>query len=137
MFSSYKEYLSSEFLADYWSDEGISIAASLLDTFSAADWKELASVWQNMPKTWKVRCAETIDSHRSAVVESILVSMLQDGEPDVIVAAVDSLSSTGKTTFELSAKDIQGISEIRDSAGPVVRIVLGNFLQKVSALKNV
>ena len=65
------------------------------------------------------------------------MSMLEDGDPDVIVAAVDSLSSTGKTTFELSAKDIQRISEIRDSAGPVVRIVLGNFLQRVCAYKNV
>ena len=133
MFSGYNEYLLSDFSADYWSDEGISIAVSLLNTFSEADWQELTSVWRNMPTAWKVRCAETIDSYASAIVDSILVDMLQDGDPDVVVAAADSLRSMTKTTFELSAEDFQRISAIRDSAGPVVRIVLGNFLQKAAA----
>ena len=125
MCSSYKEYLLSELLEDYWSDEGISIAVSLLNTFSEADWEELTSVWRNMPSAWKVRCAETIDSYPSAIVESILVGMLRDGDPDVIVAAADSLRSMMKTTFELPSEDFQRISAMRDSAWPVVKIVLG------------
>jgi hypothetical protein len=113
------------------------MAVSLLNTFSGADWQELTGAWRNMPTAWKVRCAETIDSYPSAIVESILVGMLQDGDPDVVVAAADSLRSMTKTTFELSAEDFQRISAIRDSAGPVVRIVLGNFLQKVAAREKV
>ena len=81
-----------------------------------------------------------ITGHRIDLANNDGVTPLRqtrDADPDVIVAAADSLSSMMKTTFELSSEDFRRISAVRDSAGPVVRIVLGNFLQKVSVLGNV
>lgn len=132
MFSSYEEYLNYDFSLDYWSDEGISAACGLLNSFSGEDWETLGKSWRSKTKEWKVRCAETIDSHTTSLVREVLLGMLEDKDPDVVIAAVDSLKHMSRVELNVSPVTMARIVSLRDSSGPVVKAVLDDFIKWVS-----
>ena len=132
MYLKFRDYLSSGFSVDYWSDLGMEIAEVMLAGFTDANWIDLQREWKDMPTEWKVRCAEVISFSSSNFVPLILLEMLNDTEVDVVVAAADSLRCLDQVTIELSKNDFERISQLSMASGPVVRKVLEIFLQKIS-----
>jgi hypothetical protein len=137
MFLQYDQYLSRHHSCDYWSDEAIIIATSLLSRFSKEDWAELLEKWNGKSPEWKVRLAETIDPtivfQQTDIVQSILFEMLGDDHIDVVIAAADTLRSDLSSSLEaVPDGDLDRISRVRDQGGPVARIVLTEFLQKAA-----
>jgi hypothetical protein len=131
MFFNYEKYLSHDFSPDYWSDEGITAASTLLAGFSEEDWGMLAKSWSSKPKEWKVRCAETIDSAPSSVVVEVLLAMLHDVDADVVIAAADSLRSMPRPALRISKQRVDHLLNLRDQSGPIVKAVLDDFIKQL------
>lgn len=128
MFSDYKDYLSSGFSVNYWSDEGIDAAREMLDAFSDSDWGVLLQTWAVQSAEWRVRCAETIDSQSHPAAAKLLLAMLHDSDDDVKIAAIDALRSLD--SLVLKPEDIKLISGLNEGSRPVGQLVINDLLRK-------
>lgn len=132
MFSEYEDYLSQDFSINFWSDEGICAACEILNKFSNEDWDALAQRWHSNTNEWKVRFAETLDSHSSQLVMEILLQMLEEDDNDVVIAAADSLRSLTQTELKISPATLERIVILRDRSGMAVKTVLADFIKRTT-----
>lgn len=134
MFAEYEDYLRQDFSINFWSDEGICAACEILSKFSDEDWNTLAQRWRGNTNDWKVRCAETIDSHSSQLVMEILLDMLEEADSDVVVAAADSLRSFTQAELRIPPATLERIFILRDRSGIAVKAVLSDFTKRITTL---
>lgn len=129
MFDKFDEYLNMEFSPDYWYDVGVQFVADVLGEFSEDDWKKLEDLWVCRDDAWKIKCAETIDSNLNNTVVKVLVLMLRDNNPDVIVAAADSLRSIPDFMKMLTIEDLEKLENMKNNSEGVVKIILKDLLK--------
>ncbi len=132
MFAEYDECLSLDCSIDFWSDVGICDAWEILSKFSDEDWNTLSHRWRENSNEWKVRCAETIDSHSSQLVIEILLGMLEDEDSDVVIAAADALRSLTHAELRIPPATLDRIVLLRDRSGIVVKTVLSDFIKRTT-----
>jgi hypothetical protein len=89
----YDSYLDSSLSVDYWSDEGISIAAEKLTRFTDNDWLQLEQIVESRDKEWLVRCAEVLGEIETTVAIDILMKLIKNNSHIVQIAALDSISA--------------------------------------------
>jgi hypothetical protein len=128
VFSEFDEYLSLEFLTDYWYDEGMGIASDMLAGFDFHAWLELKEACVCRPISWQVRCAEVMDSSTDSMSVEVCVKLLCSLEEDVIVAAADSLRSMSAPHVPEVA--LERVKALLPKASPPVKLVLGDFLAR-------
>ncbi len=128
MFAEYENYLKYDFSPDFWSDEGLNIACTLLGKFSTSDWQRLSEIWVTQASDWKVRCAETLDANLTDEGAAILLSMLNEADVDIVVAVVDSLRSWPPASIRLSNAHVEQIVRVQHKTGSVGKAVLTSFL---------
>lgn len=126
MFSEFDNYLNLDFLVDYWYDEGLGIALTLLSKFDEADWEGLKKAWTSRRKEWQVRCAEVLDLTGHRISTEILINLLTSSDDDVVVAAADSLRSKGD--FQLDVNSIERLANLSKHGSAPVKAVLANLL---------
>jgi len=90
-------YLAGQFADDYWNEDGLAYARSLVRTLSADGWDQLHTHWPTRPTDWQRRAAEifsTVDPQYAAAAVQFLVEMVaQAREQEVALAAADALRS--------------------------------------------
>jgi hypothetical protein len=130
MFSELDDYLSLEFLPDYWYDVGIGIASAMLISFDNSSWDALIEQCVSRPAAWQIRCAEIMDLVPHPAAEKICVKLMSTDNDDVVVAAADGLRCIpGAYIPESAAGRLQAI--LADGSPPV-RAVLAEVLARLS-----
>ncbi|MHA6829294.1 hypothetical protein ACQUJV_24215 [Ralstonia pseudosolanacearum] len=129
MFSDFDNYLSHDFLIDYWYDEGAGIAGVMLSKFDEQAWTQLTGSCMQRSVAWQVRCAEVLDSVRHPAATALLVNLLASDSEDIVVAAADSLRSTADVQIPPHA--IEKLRRLLEASSPVVKLVLTDFLKRV------
>jgi len=136
MFEKYDQYLSLEFSDDYWSDEGISYAASMLNTFTEADWVTLKNSSRSKSAQWIARCAETLgDSHKRHSLD-LLLSWSQSGNHEIVISALDSINALSLSGLDISLYSDQlraVISEIKVGNSPPEKMLLSSLQKKLGS----
>lgn len=135
MFEKYSEYLSGDFSADYWSDEGISCATTFLGKFEDSDWASLKSIVQYKPIPWMIRCAETLGDVEGANSFDVLLDLTTVENDEVKISALDSINSRlslGFAVGESLERMRSALKAARSSAGPVASIVLDSLEKRLS-----
>ncbi len=136
MYREYDELLNCSFLPDYWSDEGVSHAVSLLEEFDENDWNELKDECLNKEEEWQVKCAETLSEVEHQNVVLILEIFLDSDWLAVKVSAADALNSLcqdyGKNFLDgFNITKIKNLESIVDSLGKVDAIAVKSLLSKL------
>lgn len=129
MFDDFDNYLGLEFLVDYWYDEGVVIASTLLANFDDYAWNELAEKCSLRPVNWQIRCAEVLDLVTHPVSTMVLVKFLSSENDDVVVAAADSLRS--KSDAHIPVDSIEKLKNLWFNGSPPVKAALGDFLSRM------
>lgn len=60
MYDALDQFLAMSFSDDFWEQEGIAHAESLIDNFTDPDWDKLLAATYHKPMSWAVRCAELL-----------------------------------------------------------------------------
>lgn len=135
MFEKYASYLNADFSVDYWSDEGIGYAITLLEKFTDSDWVSLKDMIHNKPIPWLVRCAETLGDVGGVSSFDVLLELIAVQNDEVKISALDSMNSLLSLGFDLgnSAGRIRSsIEAARNSAGAVASMVLDSLENKLT-----
>ena len=130
MFSELDDYLSLEFLPDYWYDVGTGVASAMLICFDNVAWDALVEQCVSRPAAWQVRCAEIMDLVPHPAAEKICVKLMSTNSDDVVVAAADSLRSIPGAHFPEGAAGRLGA--ISADGSPPVSAVLAEMLARFS-----
>ena len=131
MFKEYREYLDFEYSINFWSDQGIDAAISLLNSFNDDDWMELGSSWNRESEGWKIRCAETLDGVKSISSVKILSEMLSDRSLKVVVAAADSLRSWSGESLSYADIDVEMLTGLANKLTGIDRVVVDDLLTRL------
>lgn len=92
-FLAYDGALSAGGPPDRWADLGLDDAVGHLRGFDDGDWARLVEHLPAARATWRARCAETLSEVDPAHALPLLLTLLQDEDPEVSEAAADSLAS--------------------------------------------
>lgn len=93
MFERYETLLATVSSEDYWSDEGIDIAAAHVAQFDSSDWHALESVLLLKSEVWRGRCAESLSDANDDRALRILLKLLKAEEESVVIHAIESIES--------------------------------------------
>ena len=93
MINVFDNYLKSTFSVDYWSDEGIGIAAEQVTKFTNNDWGQLKIIIVDRDADWLVRCAEVLGDIEHVKSIEILLELINSKNIEVQISALDSMSS--------------------------------------------
>jgi hypothetical protein len=93
MFERYETLLAVISSEDYWSDEGIDIAASHVSQFESSDWRTLESVLLLRSELWRGRCAESLSDSNDDRALRILLTLLKAEDESVVFHAIESIES--------------------------------------------
>jgi hypothetical protein len=89
--SEFAELLDEELSPDYWADDALHYAISLLPTLSDADWLALEKSWKAHTRRWQARFAETLGDAPAEHAVPILLDMLLLDDGKTVINAVESL----------------------------------------------
>ena len=135
MFTKYDQYLSSDFSVDFWSDEGISRAASFVSNFDDADWASLYQSIASKSSQWLVRCAETLGDIVDKKSFDALLLLIQIEDKEVQLASIDSINSLASMGFDISqhSKSIEPVlSKLKANSGRLAKLVISSLEAKVA-----
>jgi len=102
MFDKFKKYLELEFSEDFWSDEGMSHAVSLISQFTELDWLAFLESIANQSEIWMIRCSEALGDVGYAQSLEALLKLISLGSKSVVIAALDSINSLATRGFDIS-----------------------------------
>lgn len=119
MFERFDQYLNKAFSDNYWSDEGISICADMVESFEAQDWEALRHALHIRSHRWSMRCAEVLGEAPANLALPALLELAQSGNGDVLEAALDSLNT-------LSDSDQDLLRPHRSTLRPLIEATLQN-----------
>jgi hypothetical protein len=135
MFEKYSAYLDGNFSVDYWADEGIDHATTILEKFTDSDWVSLKEIVQHKPVDWMIRCAETLGDFGGASSFNVLLELMAVENDEVKMSALDSINSRlslGAAIGESAEKIRAAIKAARKSAGIVASIVLDSLEKRLN-----
>jgi hypothetical protein len=132
-FETLDQYLGMEFSDDYWSDEGIGQAQSMLQELGIEATVALSKVWEARGEEWQVRCAQILPHGELRQALKILLTMARKGARDVRIAALDSLRDTD--LMQLNEADRGSVEddarELLQQAGKVEATMLHALLKSL------
>lgn len=100
-FDAVDNYLNYDHSTDFWSDDGIGTAQSMVRNLSSGEMMLLKDVWRQRSEAWQARCAEAVWCGVPAIALEILVDMIDAGGRIVRVAAADSLREVDLAAMSL------------------------------------
>lgn len=107
--SRISELLGSDAGPDYWSDELLGYAHSLVEDLSPEDWGKVRDLWKGKDPEWQKRYVDVISCCDDAKASPILIDMLESASDEVSLHAGDSLRFN---TF--SAEDVRRLEDARE-----------------------
>lgn len=134
MIDVFDNYLESAFSVDYWSDEGIGIAAEKVTKFTNNDWGRLKLIIENRNADWLVRCAEVLgDIENDASIE-ILLELIKNKNIEVQISALDSISALLDNVHIEDSRIIELRNRLNQFSAPsnVVQKMLESLKKKVA-----
>lgn len=87
------DFLSQQFSPDYWSDDAMHYATSLVRQLNNEEWNTLATTWHDKPVDWQIKLAEAVYGCEDSQVIDLLIQMLSASALPVAVAASESLEA--------------------------------------------
>jgi len=134
MFEKFKNYLLLEFSEDYWSDEGISMAASMISQFTELDWFALFETIEHQSESWMIRCSEALGDRGDKHSLAALLKLIIFGSQNVIIAALDSINSLASQGFDISPYKHEihnSLNRVVANADSVTRTMLASLQTKI------
>lgn len=92
-FETLHAYLNEDFSDDYWSDDAILYAHTLLQHFVDLDWQHCTASWKKQTPQWQERLAQILHFGETAPASTLLSDMILQAEEAVALVACDSLRS--------------------------------------------
>jgi len=117
--------------ASAWADDGVVRVGALAAKLSEEELGLLTVVWTDRPVLWQKRCAEVLGSARLDQAIELLIDMVNDGKPDVALAALESLREFAPARFtpEQTKRILTALDATLElPVGPLHRVVLEAFL---------
>jgi len=134
MFEKFNNYLQLEFSEDFWSDEGITQAASMVSQFTESDWVTLFETIAQQSELWMIRCSEALGDKGDKSSLTALLKLITVGSQKVIVAALDSINSIASQGMDilLYKQEIQSsLDKVVKNADSVTRPMLSSLQSKL------
>lgn len=135
MIEEYSMYLDRDFSVDYWSDEGIGYAITLLENFTDVDWIALKNIARHKPALWMIRCAETLGDVGEIRSLDVLLELTAVENDEVKISALDSINSglfLGVNLDERTEMIHSAIKVAKHSAGTVASIMLASLEKRLT-----
>lgn len=107
-FDAVDKYLNHDHLTDFWSDDGIDTAQSMVRRLSPTEMMLIKEAWRQRSEAWQERCADVVWCGTRAIALEILVDMIEAGGRIVRVAAADSLRE-----MDLAAMSLEQIHTLK------------------------
>jgi hypothetical protein len=82
---------SSTLDGDAWADEAVVLVGSVAAKLSDDDLVGLSAIWPNRPLLWQQHCAEVLGWARQDASIELLISLVDQADPQVALAALESL----------------------------------------------
>lgn len=137
MIEEYAKYLDGDFSVDYWSDEGIGVAVSILSRFKGSDWTQLEHSLGGRSDQWLTRCAETLSEANQVQALQLLLRLIESNGGIVRIAALDAMSSLvsqGLDVRDSVDEILVAIEKTRPNADSVDRIALDALEDRLRTL---
>ena len=127
---------SSTLDGDAWADEALVLVGSVAAKLSDDDLVGLSAIWPNRPLLWQQHCAEVLGWARQDASIELLMSLVDQADPQVALAALESLREFHPARF--TAEQTKAIlaalrAMLQRPVGPLHQIVLGAFLATLQA----
>ena len=127
---------SSTLDGDAWADEAVVLVGSVAAKLSDDDLVRLSAIWPNRPLLWQQHCAEVLGWARQDASIELLMSLVDQADPQVALAALESLREFHPARF--TAEQTKAIlaalrAMLERPVGPLHQIVLGAFLATLQA----
>lgn len=126
-FDALDEYLGHDHNINFWSDDGIGEAASMIEKLSTDEMARLEQVWPNRSTDWQQRCAQILPHGDPTTAIAILLGMLESESADVRLYAADSLRDMKLDELsdaELAWTKSYALRALADSTGRIEGITL-------------
>jgi hypothetical protein len=128
--------VSSTADSDAWGNDGAVLVGTLAAKLSAEELTLLRVLWTDRPLLWQRRCAEVLGSARLDEAIELLMDMVDQGKPEVALAALESLREFHPRRFtpEQMARVLAALhTTLEGPVGPLHRVVLEAFLATLRA----
>jgi hypothetical protein len=131
-FEELDSYLMNEFSDDYWSDDAVLHARSLIERLEPDDWVTLGVMWTRRPLGWVRRCADALSRGNPDFAAPILVAMIESDNDELVVEAADSLSSLQMEARSpaLSGSAVKRLKEVAENGTKLDKITVEQLLNK-------
>ena len=121
---------------DAWADEGVVSAGSIAAKLSDKDLAGLSALWPKRPLIWQQHCAEVLGWARQDASIELLMTLVEQADPQVAMAALESLREFHPARF--TAEQTKAIlaalhAMLERPVGPLHQVVLGAFLATLRA----
>ena len=87
------DFLSQQFSPDYWSDDAMHYATSLIQLLNDGEWDALTINWKSKVVDWQIKLAEAVYGCEDHRVIDLLLQLLNAPDLPVAVAASESLEA--------------------------------------------
>lgn len=85
-----------------WADDGFGLLSAVATKLTEQDLARLRTLWPNRPLLWQQHCAEVLGANRLDASIEILMAMVDQGAPNVGLAALESLREFDPKRFSLT-----------------------------------
>ena len=121
-FKQLDEMLTSAIPDDGWGDDGVLLAARVLQAFGPDDWSKLASTWSDRPELWQCLAADVLVDGDNERAIPLLVEIIRRGSGQAKIAACDSL----RTLLQGRDKPLE--------VDPVIKLIINSLRKESSGL---
>ena len=136
MYNELDEYLSDDFIPNYWYDEGVDIAREIISGFKEYDWKMLLEEISKKDIEWKKRIAYCLYNCDNKYEWLLLLKLLDTEDDELFVMSLDSLRSfINKETTEFLINNPAVICRIKKlyyNSGRPIQIVLKDLIKQIN-----
>lgn len=119
---------------DYWYDCAILEATTILESFSDSDWMLLLNKLEGKSVFWKKRLVECLGDLNNQHEISVIFSVLDTDDEDLIIAGVDALRLLNLSTLDEQRKENLSLKAgflLKKTSGPA-RKILEDFRSKLN-----
>lgn len=136
-FAELDGYLAGPFSVDYWSDDALGHAQTLVVELSADGWDALELAWRGRPAEWQARAAQSLSHGAPARAVPVLVHMVDAEDDDVAEAAADALRDFGspEAPLEVPAALLTRLDHLAEARPGPVAMVIADLRGRVRATR--
>ncbi len=127
------EFAEENFAVDYWYDEGVDIAESMICKFEDYDWKTLLETVPERAVEWQKRLAYCMHNGNDLNQLKVLLDLVETDDSELFEIVVDALRGfTSEESLRLIQGDLRIVSKIEElmpKVGDVTKKVFEEFLK--------